>query len=398
MFFILNSLAKAFLEKCMYNQILKDDGNCIFCYQEGANFEGCLRCLRIDDAIECVECSSGFTPQLSNGKIQRCVTLCSNPDNLAGYISNEAGTENCNINMWASNQFAVPYYDMFTTIQKAPEIEIKALEKFYYSLNGVLWKKNFNWLKGDPCQNFWYGIQCNLLGNIMSIVFGENRLIGLLPPEITNLKSLEELTIYNNFDSYSEYSNRLFGIEKRLNELYNLKSLTLRNLNITEGLSSGMYSFAKLEVLDLSFNKISGTLTNSITNLKRLKRINLSNNHIFGSLNSFNGFTGQLEVIELQNNFFTSNVPSLDNLATSLKIFDFTNNDIYGGIPTNFFDKKKFIKFIYMGIMLNPRLIVPVNCERHPFCFSSLFYDFRDANNLDFVLTDEDKMYLNPIG
>jgi hypothetical protein len=50
-----------------------------------------------------------------------------------------------------------------------------------------------------------------------------------------------------------------------------------------------------------------------------------------------------------------------------------------------------------MGIMLNPRLTVPKNCERQPYCFSSLFNGFRNADDIDFELSDEEKMYLKPI-
>lgn len=168
-------------------------------------------------------------------------------------------------------------------------------------------------------------------------------------------------------------------------------------MNITDSLSTGLYSFLQLEILDLSFNNITGTLTNSITNLKTLKRLNLANNKISGSINSFNGFTGQLEIIEIQNNLFSSNLPTLDNIQKSLKILDFTNNDISGGVPTNYFDKTTFTEFIYMGLMLNPRLTPPDECVGHPYCFASLFINYRSASDIDFILTDEDKMYLHPI-
>lgn len=286
---------------------------------------------------------------------------------------------------------------MHTLIKPTTESQKLALTSFFKTMNGYLWRVNNNWLKGDPCQNFWHGIQCNIYGNIITMVFGENKMRGILPTEIVNLKDLEEFILYNEYDTYSEYHNRLFVIEKRINELFSLKTLILRNLNITDSLVSSLYSFNRLEILDLSYNKIEGTLTNTITNLRVLKRLHLANNKISGSLNSFNGFSGKLEVIELQNNILSSNIPSLDNLSQTLRVLDIRNNDMFGGIPNNYFNDKVFPKFIYMGVMLNPRLVVPKNCERQPFCFSSNFYNFRDAGDLNYSMNQDDKMYLKPV-
>ena len=33
-----------------------------------------------------------------------------------------------------------------------------ALVDLYYATNGQLWKRNLNWLTGDPCTNKWYDV------------------------------------------------------------------------------------------------------------------------------------------------------------------------------------------------------------------------------------------------
>jgi hypothetical protein len=41
---------------------------------------------------------------------------------------------------------------MFTMPKATTDNQKDALVKFYKSMNGVLWKRNSNWLVGDPCQ------------------------------------------------------------------------------------------------------------------------------------------------------------------------------------------------------------------------------------------------------
>lgn len=48
--------------------------------------------------------------------------------------------------------YNVPAYDMFTQISKTTAEQALALKEFYTSMNGPMWKRNANWLVGDPCQ------------------------------------------------------------------------------------------------------------------------------------------------------------------------------------------------------------------------------------------------------
>ena len=58
------------------------------------------------------------------------------------------------------------------------ETELAALVAFYKAFNGDNWRFYDNWLVGDPCVNQWYGIGCNTEGNVISIHFFENHLVG----------------------------------------------------------------------------------------------------------------------------------------------------------------------------------------------------------------------------
>jgi hypothetical protein len=56
--------------------------------------------------------------------------------------------------------------------------------------------------------NQWYGIGCNVEGEIISIHFFENHLVGEFPKEFENLINLKHLSIFNGDNSYEGKENR----------------------------------------------------------------------------------------------------------------------------------------------------------------------------------------------
>ena len=56
--------------------------------------------------------------------------------------------------------------------------ELDALKIFYQKLEGANWRFKHNWLEGDPCTNQWYGVGCNTEGQVISLHFFENHMIG----------------------------------------------------------------------------------------------------------------------------------------------------------------------------------------------------------------------------
>ena len=59
--------------------------------------------------------------------------------------------------------------------------ELEALKDFYTSTGGPSWRFQYNWNEGDPCQNNWFGVQCNYAGQVITLHFFENGLNGVLP-------------------------------------------------------------------------------------------------------------------------------------------------------------------------------------------------------------------------
>ena len=61
------------------------------------------------------------------------------------------------------------------TSSLVPITEINALRKFYQFTGGSKWKQPTNWLQGDPCENKWYGIFCNIENTHVIEVFPNPR-------------------------------------------------------------------------------------------------------------------------------------------------------------------------------------------------------------------------------
>ena len=75
--------------------------------------------------------------------------------------------------------------------------ETNALIDFYDEFGGPSWKINDNWKVGDPCLNYWYGVQCNVKGEVIVLHFFENHLEGGFPESFVDLKNLKHLSIFN---------------------------------------------------------------------------------------------------------------------------------------------------------------------------------------------------------
>ena len=56
---------------------------------------------------------------------------------------------------------------------------------------------NTNWLVKDPCLNHWFGVRCNVWGQVIGLHFFENKLTGVISTTFGNLKNLRHLSIIN---------------------------------------------------------------------------------------------------------------------------------------------------------------------------------------------------------
>ena len=176
-------------------------------------------------------------------------------------------------------------------------------------------------MKGDPCQDMWYGIKCSEEGRVIEINLFNNSLSGQLPPEIGNLTSLQSLRLYNNIirgDVPQELFNlrQIQVLDLDFNGLHgNLPaefiSPQLTNLTIAcnyfEGFLPSIWTTPKLRYLNIYQNLFSGPIPDGLGSAKELVEVELSSNHFSSILPDKLGNLKKLEKIHLSDNQYRFN-------------------------------------------------------------------------------------------
>ena len=61
-------------------------------------------------------------------------------------------------------------------------------EDFYYTTQGSNWTVNTGWTVGDPCENKWFGLNCNSAGSTVTSM----QVNPALSPKSTNINATEQ--------------------------------------------------------------------------------------------------------------------------------------------------------------------------------------------------------------
>ena len=178
----------------------------------------------------------------------------------------------------------------------------KALEDFYRSTDGAQWTNNSKWMKGDPCQDGWYGIYCSQGGRVLELALVYNLLSGPLPDSITDLDNLQTILLYSN--------------------------------DINGSIPAGVFSMSSLQTLDLNNNAISGTLPSTIS-MGDLTVLNLYSNKIHGEVpKTWN--TPNLETLSFSSNMLTGTLPPGIGKLSKLKSLVLSRNKLSGKFPEEY--------------------------------------------------------------
>ena len=102
-----------------------------------------------------------------------------------------------------------------------------ALEEIYEETKGIYWYKKWNWCS-DLSYSKWDGIKVDLAGHVVELDLRYNNLVG----------SLDEL--------------------KEIHRLRYLKTLILSTNTLSRGLAPKFCQLECIEMLDLSWNQLSG--------------------------------------------------------------------------------------------------------------------------------------------
>lgn len=172
-----------------------------------------------------------------------------------------------------------------------------------------------------------------------------NGLRGIISDKILELIYLETLIIINTAnDPLNANKNLIYRIPRSMRNWNSLTELTLRdvNLKIIDLVVPDLIN-KNLEILDLSFNQLSGKIkipTEYADDWKmnrsnnKLKLLDLSTNLFQAPIDEIFIYPKSLQVIKLQNNLFYGTYPYLED-HQQLKVLDLRNNTLTGEIDVN---------------------------------------------------------------
>ena len=191
-----------------------------------------------------------------------------------------------------------------------------ALAALYQAAGGANWKYNANWLSQAPIGE-WHGVATDDGGRVIKLELTENRLKGVIPPQIGNLTNLQVLTL----DNYTAKTpagtptpadiNQLTGrIPRELGNLVNLKKLKLDHNTLSGTIPTELRKLVKLEELTLSHNYIYGGVPPEFISLANLRVLDLSHNKMYGHIPPELGDLKKLEWLYLAGNRWDGCIPS----------------------------------------------------------------------------------------
>ena len=176
----------------------------------------------------------------------------------------------------------------------------EALMVLFESCGGAEWKRKWHWGSTERLQS-WKGVMVDVEDRVTELHRSSNRLTGVIPPEIGNLKALTHLNLGSNL--------------------------------LTGFIPPEIGLLTALVDLDLSFNLLTGELPSQIGTLSALERLNLCQSGLSGSIPPEIGNLTALCNLYLSRNNLTGGIPlELSNL-TSLTILHLHMNQLTGAVP-----------------------------------------------------------------
>ena len=153
------------------------------------------------------------------------------------------------------------------------ESDRATLVALYHATRGPNWKQNHGWLSGAPLGE-WFGVVTDQNGRVTGLNLSDNRLIGEIPRELSNLSHLQSIILYNN---------QLSGdIPRELGSLSQLVFLSLGQNQLSGKVPRELGELSYLTILYLSQNQLSGTIPPQLGDLSYLRYLGIDGNEISG--------------------------------------------------------------------------------------------------------------------
>ena len=208
-----------------------------------------------------------------------------------------------------------------------------ALIALYNSTDGPNWTTT--WDLSEPI-DMWYGIEVNGDGcvicvdldgdpNCSALIMGGNNLNGIIPEEIGQLQSLEQLYLGDN--------GFFGGIPSEIGSLVNLINLNLDNNNLNEEIPAEIGNLINLITLSINSNQLSGEIPIEIGELTNLRFLSLVNNSLDGPVIPELGNLINLNSLQLSRNLLIGEIPIELEQLSNLQNLAIASNQLTGNIP-----------------------------------------------------------------
>ncbi|KAF5791298.1 putative transferase [Helianthus annuus] len=203
--------------------------------------------------------------------------------------------------------------------------------------------------------SFTESIPDSLPDSLEELLLDNNNLTGPIPHTLNNLKNLKRLELQGNkltgeFPNLSQLSNLNFlDVSNNLisGDLpatstvtfpVNLIELTMRNNSLQGNIPASLVNNSVyLQVLDLSYNNLSGTIPPELFTHRSLQQLTLANNELRWVETPANwGSNSELIAVDLSNNDIHGFLPGFMGWMPKLTALSLENNKFSGMIPTQY--------------------------------------------------------------
>ncbi|CAM9295990.1 unnamed protein product [Ectocarpus sp. 6 AP-2014] len=201
----------------------------------------------------------------------------------------------------------------------------KILALLYHSTGGPAWSRSHNWnTKADI--STWRGVKVNSKGRVVQLDLSNNKLEGVLPKELGNLRALTSLDLRSN--ELKEH------IPKQLGSLTALEHLDLSRNQLGGSIPTTLGALSKLKTVQLHANKLTaGNIPKSLGALRKLQELSLYNNELSGPIPKELGALTELQKLDLYRNNLSGPIPPEFGYITALVSMILFQNNLTGGIP-----------------------------------------------------------------
>ncbi|KAM0833725.1 hypothetical protein ACQ4PT_064098 [Festuca glaucescens] len=167
------------------------------------------------------------------------------------------------------------------------------------------------------------------LKSLQVLSLSQNGFRGEIPRELGGLAALQQLDL--------SYNNITGEIPEEIGGMASLSILDLSWNSISGGVPAALGSLRMLQKADLSYNRLAGTVPPEVGSLKELVFLDLSHNGLSGPLPASLAGLAKLQYLLLQDNPIGTAVPAVVGSLRRLQVLGLSGCNLTGPIPRGAF-------------------------------------------------------------